>query len=174
LTNWPTATGDTNSTIDDLWHAAVNGRGTYLGAKNPDTLVSGLSGILNDITARQGTAAGLTFSSSRIGASGESADQVGYDSGSWTGELSSFTIVTDVNGDLTYNPVWSASVKLSNLAAGSGWLDKRKIFTMSDKPVPFLFDKLSGAQKTAVENADVVNYLRGENKAGNPYRARHY
>ncbi|MCI5165796.1 MAG: hypothetical protein D3903_06795, partial [Candidatus Electrothrix sp. GM3_4] len=39
---WPKPVQDESSTIDDLWHTSVNGRGRYFSAKDPDTLVSSL------------------------------------------------------------------------------------------------------------------------------------
>ena len=50
--NWPTPVGDQLTTIDDLWHAAVNGHGQYFSAKNPDLLVSGLNTALAGVSAR--------------------------------------------------------------------------------------------------------------------------
>ena len=36
---WPRIVADQPSTIDDLWHAAVNGRGEFFSASNPQELV---------------------------------------------------------------------------------------------------------------------------------------
>jgi type IV pilus assembly protein PilY1 len=39
--NWPTVTANTPSALDDLWHAAVNGHGTYFHANDPQSLAEG-------------------------------------------------------------------------------------------------------------------------------------
>ena len=48
--------------IDDFWHAAVNGRGTYFSAANPTSVIAGLSDALAGIAARlaSGSAAGTS------------------------------------------------------------------------------------------------------------------
>jgi type IV pilus assembly protein PilY1 len=53
--NWPIPTESTNggdpTNIDDLWHAAVNGRGRYFSAGDPNEVVNSLSSALIDIAA---------------------------------------------------------------------------------------------------------------------------
>ncbi|HZR04060.1 MAG TPA: hypothetical protein VFA81_12920, partial [Burkholderiales bacterium] len=44
--NWPVPQADQPSAIDDLWHAAVNGRGTYYSARDPKTLSDGIEKAL--------------------------------------------------------------------------------------------------------------------------------
>ncbi len=62
--NWPTPVGDKLTTIDDLWHAAVNGHGQYFSAKNPDLLVAGLNTALAGVSAR--LAAGAAAATSNL------------------------------------------------------------------------------------------------------------
>lgn len=60
--NWPTPTGNATN-IDDLWHAAVNGRGRYFSASDPNSLAASLSTTLGEITAARGSAAAAAGSS---------------------------------------------------------------------------------------------------------------
>jgi len=39
--NWPVPVSGNETTVDDLWHAAVNGQGTYFSAKDPPSLAVG-------------------------------------------------------------------------------------------------------------------------------------
>jgi len=39
---WPHVIPDQRTTLDDLWHASVNGRGMFLSAKNPEELINSL------------------------------------------------------------------------------------------------------------------------------------
>ena len=50
--------------IDDFWHTAVNGRGTYFNAKRPESLVTGLADALADVEVRTGSGSGITVSNS--------------------------------------------------------------------------------------------------------------
>ena len=49
--NWPQPVADTVTAVDDLWHAAVNGRGKYFSARDPAQLVNGLSNALTGVKA---------------------------------------------------------------------------------------------------------------------------
>ena len=64
--SWPTPVGDTPTAIDDLWHAAVNGHGQYVSAKNPKELSTGLLSALGSIKSARGAGAAATSSSPNI------------------------------------------------------------------------------------------------------------
>jgi type IV pilus assembly protein PilY1 len=61
--NWPSPVSNTPTTVDDLWHAAVNGRGTYFSAKSANLLASSLTSALASMEARLGTSAAASTSS---------------------------------------------------------------------------------------------------------------
>jgi type IV pilus assembly protein PilY1 len=91
--------------VDDLWHAAVNGRGTYFSTNNPTTLVAGLKGALAGVANRLGYgAAGATASLAPI--VGDNAIYVAsYVTGQWTGNLVGESI--DVStGAVDPTPTW--------------------------------------------------------------------
>jgi type IV pilus assembly protein PilY1 len=165
--SWPVPVGDTRTTIDDLWHAAVNARGTYLNAGDPASLTKGLTKILNEIAAREASSAGAALTSNSLTASvSAGAFTVGYDSGDWSGNLTANTLAIDpITGFAITTPAWYAQPLLDTLAAGTGWKDNRKIFTVGkdDKPSPFIYDKLSSTQQTALVNKDILAYIRGDN-----------
>ncbi len=54
--NWPIPVNNSQPNIDDLWHAAVNGRGTYFSATDPANLYTGLANALAAIESRRGAA----------------------------------------------------------------------------------------------------------------------
>ena len=86
---WSTPSSDSQNNIDDLWHAAVNGRGTYFSATDPqslaDSLKSALSAIVN--TPRPGTAAAAASSNPNITSSDNFVFSSSYKSVDWYGEL---------------------------------------------------------------------------------------
>jgi type IV pilus assembly protein PilY1 len=172
--SWPIPKGDESTTIDDLWHAAVNARGTYLNAGDPATLTKGLTKILNEIAAREASSAGAALTSNDFRASSaDGAYSVVYDSGSWSGDVLGKSFVIDPTTGLPVTAlVWNAQSLLDDLVRGTGWKDTRKVFTVGESagPRPFVWDKLTNIQQAALGNKDVVEYLRG---ATNPiYRAR--
>ena len=49
--------------IDDMWHAAVDGRGKFLSADNPAALVTSLLSIMESIQSRIGSASSVSVNS---------------------------------------------------------------------------------------------------------------
>lgn len=116
--------------IDDFWHTAVNGRGRYFNANNPDNLVSGIRGALNLIDAVAAVGAGRPFSNPLE--PGESF-ATSYVSKLWTGDLRS----VDVNTSTT---TWSAKTQLNGQVQAD--CDNRKIYYRSSTGAlaPFTWD----------------------------------
>lgn len=92
--NWPMPGVDSSGNgkienVDDLWHAAVNGHGTYFSATNPDSLSSGLTSALQTIinTPRPGTAAAAASSNPNVSSSDNYVFSSSYKSVEWYGEL---------------------------------------------------------------------------------------
>ncbi len=86
--NWPAPSADSVNNIDDLLHAAVNGRGTFLSASNPQEFSDGLSAALAAIVERTGSFSNVAANSTSLDA-GSRVFQANYVSGVWTGELRS-------------------------------------------------------------------------------------
>ena len=105
--NWPTPASNSNANIDDLWHAAINGHGTYFSAKDPASLASGLTNTLAAIAnvPRPGTAAAAASSNPNVSASDNYVFSSSYKSVEWYGELVRQQITTA--GALT-GQNWSA------------------------------------------------------------------
>lgn len=66
ICNWPIPVSGAPTTIDDLWHAAVDGRGSYYSATNPSSLSAGLSNALAGVSARTGSSASASISNPNI------------------------------------------------------------------------------------------------------------
>ena len=159
--------------IDDLWHAAVNGRGSYLSANDPSQLSESLRLMLTDISERDAKEAGAAVSSVAL--------QVGslkyvpsYRTSVWSGDIQA--LVLDADG-VAAGEVWKASNELPapsarNIivsrgnTAGGGW--------------SFIWDQLPNAIKLEMgtgASEEMVNYLRGdrtfEATAPHNFRERH-
>jgi type IV pilus assembly protein PilY1 len=109
--NWPTPGADKVENIDDLWHAAVNGRGTYFSAANPTGLATALSSALAGVSARTGSAAAATTSNAFVTQGDNFLFRSTFVSQQWTGELirQQLDVTT---GDVLPTIDWSAQSKL--------------------------------------------------------------
>ena len=85
--NWPTPSNGSQANIDDLWHAAVNGRGTYFSAGNPTTLASGLNSALAGVSARLGASAAATTSNPNVTSGDNFVFSSTFTTKNWDGEL---------------------------------------------------------------------------------------
>ncbi len=167
--SWPAVSAATPSTIDDLWHAAVNSRGTYLSAKNPDEFAASLSSILQEIVERQASDGGVATAAATLQA-GNRKYVPEYKTGSWTGNLLAYNL--DSLGQQT-TLAWDADAKVPehgsrNIVAGTR--------NGSPKAVDFKWDSLPTAMRTEMggsASANLVNYLRGDKSLeGTTYRKR--
>lgn len=86
--NWPAPSADSVNNIDDLLHAAVNGRGTFLSAGNPEEFADGLKAALAAIVERTGSFSNVAANSTALDA-GARVFQANYVSGVWVGEMRS-------------------------------------------------------------------------------------
>jgi type IV pilus assembly protein PilY1 len=104
--NWPNPITNTKSErIDDLWHAAVNGRGLYFSAKDPDQIVAGFSAALESISAKLGAGAAAASSTLNPVSGNDYAYVASYTSSKWTGNLEARWI-NPSTGAISTTPTW--------------------------------------------------------------------
>jgi len=103
---WPVPAKDSESAVDDLWHAAVNGQGTYFSAKDPAQLTKGLTEALSQINAKIGAGAAAATSTLNPVAGDNFAYLASYTTVKWTGNLEKRTINT-TTGEVSESAVWS-------------------------------------------------------------------
>jgi type IV pilus assembly protein PilY1 len=167
--------------IDDLWHAAVNGRGELLSALDAQELASALLSIKLSIEARTGSAAPVSVNGVELY---EEVDadlfmfQSTYNSNGWTGDVKAYRVVS-TTGEIVETPEWSAAEKLDAM-----FLSNRKIATYDpDTPsgIPFQYTEitstLTDTQKAQL-NSDwtIAAFLKGdrsnEQQYGGTFRNR--
>lgn len=128
---WPNPIPREDGTrIDDLWHAAVNGRGKYFSASDPATLVKGLSDALSGITARVGASASAATSTLQPVQGNNAVYVAQYETVNWVGDLLAYTIDPTTGVVDTRSPVWSAKSLLNTALSGDGYT-KRKVYFAS-------------------------------------------
>lgn len=145
--NWPVTGADKVGNVADLWHAALNSRGKFFSADDPETLNKSLKSIVNDVAAKVGSASSIAANSKRIGTDTR-IYLASFDSNDWSGDLEALPLdpLTGVPGA----PEWSASTKLPGSAARNIWTTNGGAATS--------FTGAFGGTLTA----DVVEYLRGD------------
>ena len=111
---WPVPVNDSQTAVDDLWHAAVNGQGTYFSAKNPTQLSTSLTEALSSIKVKVGSGAAAATSTLNPVQNDNFAYVASYTSVKWTGNLEKRTVNT-TTGLVSKDAVWS----LENVAGDS-------------------------------------------------------
>ncbi len=151
--------------IDDLWHAAINGRGAYYSAGNPNQLIRALEAIMENIKARTASGAAVSINSEEL-TTESILYQASYDSAIWTGNLKAFNL-DPVTGE-TSNTLWEGQLKLLE----QDWDSGRRIITSDGSTGnPFRFENLTAAQKSLLGSDEatqqkVVEFIRGKEVAG--------
>ncbi len=85
--DWHSWIGSQNPrSVDDLFHASVNGRGEFLNAADPAELVASLKAIKDLIEENEGTASSVSINANKIEAN-TLLFQTSYDSGDWSGNI---------------------------------------------------------------------------------------
>jgi len=164
--NWPDPqTGSTSNTVvarvDDLWHAAVNGRGQYLSAESPDALVAALSRTLAAISVSTASASAAATSSLEPVAGDNFAYVAQYTTGLWHGDLQAREIDL-VTGALSADVEWSARTELGSKVDDDS--DSRNIYTFDGAAA----DNLKEFTEDNLDDEIAAGYFRsdGTNPAG--------
>ena len=89
--NWPTPVSNQNTTIDDMRHAAWNGRGEFLSADDPQTLSSAMDAAMASIESRTSSAATVATNSTRLDANSK-IYQARFNSGEWSGQFRAYAL----------------------------------------------------------------------------------
>ncbi|MGZ9712335.1 pilus assembly protein [Glaciimonas sp. GNP009] len=167
--SWPVPVSDKSNTIDDLWHAAVNGRGSYLNAQNPTILKNGLIEMLKSLSDIQGAGSSIAYAGATVGAAGFSYAP-SFQSTKWTGHLKAYSIKNGVQKELQ----WDAATLFPP------W-DSRNIVTWNTGTggIKFSWSNLDPFQKIDLGSESISEYLRGNkaseqtvNSSGGTFRYR--
>jgi Tfp pilus tip-associated adhesin PilY1 len=109
--NWPIPAPNTAAAVDDLWHAAVNGRGQYFSAADPDAVFTGLQTALLAINAQSGAGTGATTSTQDPVPGNDLTFRAGFRTVDWTGDIRAQQLYTGTNlaleGTVLPGIVWS-------------------------------------------------------------------
>ena len=180
---WPNPFSNTNRNakrIDDMRHAAYNGRGEFLSAGNPQELIDQLQASLDSIDDRASSSAAVAANSTSLSANSV-IYQAQFNTANWDGELRAFRVSdgTASSGPCAGEPIgqvcspedWSAGDQLdaqvavtgSGASQVNGFDTQRFIMTYNpsiQQGVPFRWGQLDASQMTALQgNAPVGDEL---------------
>lgn len=142
--DWPIPGSNLPENIDDLWHAAVNGRGTYFSATDPASLSVGLANALGAINAMTSDASAATTSNPNVTQGANFIFSSTFRSVDWFGEFERRAINT-TNGQPAATPEWQAAALLdANLTRTLYTFDGTNATTHLK---PFLWANLTAAEQ---------------------------
>jgi len=141
---WPAPAANLPENIDDLWHAAVNGRGQYFSTTDPTSLAVGLNSALQAVTEMTSDSAAATTSNPNVSAGDNYIFSSTFRSGEWYGELERRQIDV-VTGQVGASADWAAAAQLDAKAS-------RTIYTFDPAPAnklkSFVWANLTATEKT--------------------------
>jgi len=159
--NWPAPAADTISAVDDLWHAAVNGRGTYFSAKDPNGVIDGLTQAFLALTQVTSTAAAAATSNPNIISGDNFLFASTFSTLDWFGEVTRQSI--DVGtGAVSPTIDWSAAGQLDTPPMTGPSSDVRTIYTFDSAPASklktFTWANLTGAEQALFDGTLVPHF----------------
>lgn len=164
---WPNPASGDQQKLDDLWHAAENGRGEFFNAADPDQFAQAMIDALNNIASRIGAAAANAVANPNIAAGSNQTFVASYDASTWSGEIRAYTI-DPITGAISSTSSWSPDAQARLDARTTATSDTRKIATSTG---PFQWTSLSAAQQALLNSATtppgpsdgqtVLEFLRG-------------
>lgn len=153
ICNWPIPIEEGITTVDDLWHAAVNGRGEYFSARTPKDAADGLRKAVGAVVAVTGAAAASATSSPNITQSDNFIYSSTYETGSWSGEVVAQRIDPQT-GIVLSNIEWRASDTINAQADALSTNDLARTLltidttsTAANKSKPFNIANLTAAER---------------------------
>jgi len=162
---WPDPLSKEDHKIDDMWHAAVNGRGQYMSAQNPEELISSMTEIMDNLISRIGSGSSLSINGEELN-TGTIMFQASYSTDGWEGDVKAYNVDHKTGMVDTNSPVWSASSELDKL----DW-DVRQIATYNPasgrldpdrKGIAFQWDDLTGGQQVFLKDNPLLKDLQDQ------------
>ncbi len=182
--SWPQAS---THQIDDTWHAAIDGHGTFASAKNPTDLYKALDDALVNIVNRTAAASSLAVNTEKAGQTRTQLQvfQALFHPQNWWGDVVALpvmatpaTTTSPSSLSIATDATWSASCVLTGGACpqmGTSPSGQALHTITAESPsnrtvlswngtsgVAFESGTLSPAALSAIGGSDIVNYLRGD------------
>ncbi len=172
---WPTSIAKNQTSIDDMTHAAYNGRGQFLSAQSPQALINQMQGAIDNIQARTSSSAAVAANSTTLNL-GTVIYQALFNTGDWHGRLRALPVSigpTDTRsscsgvtaGSICNSSDWDTTSVLS----GQNYNTGRVILTTKSstgKGIPFRWPSLYSSPSSTELDSTQVTALLGNAPAG--------
>lgn len=121
---WPvpvvSSRGGSPTNVDDLWHAAINGRGRYFSASDPQTLAESLDAVFQDVSKANGAGTSAATSSLEPVQGTDQIYLASYATVAWTGDVKAYDFEVDkATGNVTKIESWSVLEGLDRLTSAT-------------------------------------------------------
>ncbi|GAB3381808.1 PilC/PilY family type IV pilus protein [Spongiibacter taiwanensis] len=178
---WPNPTSAEVNKIDDLVHAAVNGRGGYFSAADPDEFANELFKVLQTIAEESKSSASSVAANSTRLDSGTLVYQASFNSLDWSGRIQAYSLNNDgslknVEWDTNKNGIPAAGLRniFTGVGDGESITKVAKDFSLAN------WSALDASQRSALQDGDNVDtgknrlqWLRGnQSLEGGQFRKR--
>lgn len=179
-TTWPTPVANAATAVDDMWHATINGRGQMVSAKNADELAEAIEDMMEEINRVTSTQSGVAASTLSLN-TGTRKYTPNYTTGAWTGNViaSSLDPASGAETGVAWQVVGSLTVgSATTVYNGIPPHGTRTIVAWNGSSYGQFNSSNSYVTANVVGggNANLINYLRGdqsnETPSGARYRAR--
>lgn len=186
---WPGYSSGSRSTVDDIWHAAVNTRGDFISARTPADITAAMRRILATVSSGSSPSGSVAITGARIGTGSLTVIpryQVENEGTDWSSTLEANRVRMNPSTRLPeLLPAWEASSKFP--AAGS----RDIFFTRNNTTQEFSSSNVSFADLCSLDGctagevtalgagsnlANAIGYLKGdvslEKRNNGPFRDR--
>ncbi len=170
--SWPNPVNSRSPlSVDDLWHATINGRGAMFTSQNPTQTAAAVENALTQILKLAGSQGAVAFSTMNL-RPGSALGYVGsYKPQGWSGDITAYAVNTSTGG-LATQASWSADAMLQ-----SRDYTTRAIATSNGSAgVPLTATNVGNLLNpggTYGNNSDLVDYVRGNRTLeGSSFRVR--
>ncbi|WP_321370662.1 PilC/PilY family type IV pilus protein [uncultured Desulfuromusa sp.] len=178
---WTNPGSGDSEKIDDLWHAAVNGRGLYFNAQSPEQLVDALTEIVA-ATSKPASGASVSVNSNEL-QEGLAVYQTRYVANEWSGDVVAYPVdpysgaILNTESDI----LWHARDEIQDIS----YLNRKIVTYDGSVGINFSYGSLTNTQKelllfaTEDPSTDVdlatarLDYLRGRNDEVSTYSFRY-
>lgn len=170
--DWPIPASDSPKSIDDMWHATINGRGKLLNAKTASDLNNSINQMMSDISGKEGTQSGVAVSTASLTKDTKKYTP-SYTPVTWNGNVTAFTL--DATSGFQTGIAWQIETLLSTDPVTGAKTYSSIIPTAASRNIYVGNGATSGARAVEFKstatgfptgivgaNQSLIDYLRGD------------